>query len=519
MLRMVINYTSNHLNEMDMLEESFSLFSRLLPCPRGGGGKLPNLLMLCLSLLLAGCGMISQYSPNPVEGNNASSSGKNAGGSPRPTSTPMPFAASTQAPVSSLGIDAARLRGVTVTFWHAWTGASGQTIDDLVEEFNRSNPWGVTVSSSAKGSYDQVSEQIALAQKNGDLPDITTAYLYQALAWRSSGVALVDLSPYVNDPVWGLDSQAQADFYPIIWEHDLLAGARYGIPAQGSAQMLYYNTTWAKELGFNDPPVTPEQFKAQACAAAQANERDNDPKNDHTGGYIISTQYSAVLGWMYAFGADIETANGQGYSFNSPPVQETFTYLRGLYDGGCAWLSENQTSEADFAARRGLLAAGSVAGILYQEDAFVQAGSQDEWSIIPFPSPNGKPVISVYNPSFQVLKSTPRQQLASWLFIRWLVEPAHQAQLAEVSGYYPVRASSLKLMGILPAAHPQWETAAEDLLKYARHEPTLPSWLTVRWAVSDAATQLFRYYFEPDQVPILVKLLDDTANDLNAKDK
>ena len=478
-----------------------------------------NLLMLCLSLFLAGCGMISQYSQNPVEGNNASSSGKNTGGKSQPTPTRMPLIAGTPAPASTLGVEVGRLSGVTITFWHAWTGAAGQTIDDLVDEFNRSNPWGVTVNSSAKGSYDQVSEQIVLAQKDGDLPDITTAYLYQALAWRSSGVVLVDLWPYVNDPVWGLDAQAQADFYPVFWQHDLQDGTRYGIPAQGSAQMLYYNTTWAKELGFNDPPVTPEQFQAQACAAAQANKRDKDPKNNQTGGYILSTQYSAVLGWIFAFGADVETADGQGYRFNSMPVQETFAYLRSLYDGGCAWLSENQTSETDFASRRGLLAAGSVSGILYQEDAFVQAGSQDEWSVIPFPSPNGKPVISVYNPSFQVLKSTPQQQLASWLFIRWLVEPAHQAQLAEVSGYFPVRASSLKLMGILPAAHPQWEIAVQDLLKYARNEPALPSWLTVRWALSDAATQLFRYYFEPDQVPVLVKLLDDTANDLNATDK
>jgi hypothetical protein len=37
----------------------------------------------------------------------------------------------------------------------------------------------------------------------------------------------------------------------------------------------------------------------------------------------------------------------------------------------------------------------------------------------------------------------------------------------------------------------------------------------VRWAVEDAATQLFRYYFEQGRVPVLVKLLDDTANELH----
>jgi ABC-type glycerol-3-phosphate transport system substrate-binding protein len=104
--------------------------------------------------------------------------------------------------------------------------------------------------------------------------------------------------------------------------------------------------------------------------------------------------------------------------------------------------------------------------------------------------------------------------LASWLFIQWLSGAERQAQLAQVSGYYPVRASSLEHMGVLPAVHPQWQTAV-DLLSIARPEPALRSWRTVRWAVEDAATQLFRYYFEQDRVPVLVKLLDDMANELH----
>jgi ABC-type glycerol-3-phosphate transport system substrate-binding protein len=134
--------------------------------------------------------------------------------------------------------------------------------------------------------------------------------------------------------------------------------------------------------------------------------------------------------------------------------------------------------------------------------------------VIPFPSPRGEPAITAYGPSFQILRSTPEKQLASWLFVQWLSEAERQAQLAQVSGYYPVRASSLEHMGVLAAAHPQWKTAV-DLLSYAHPEPALRSWDIVRWAVEDAATQLFRYYFEQDRVPVLVKLLDDTAIELH----
>jgi hypothetical protein len=53
------------------------------------------------------------------------------------------------------------------------------------------------------------------------------------------------------------------------------------------------------------------------------------------------------------------------------------------------------------------------------------------------------------------------------------------------------------------------------MLPSARSEPPFPSWGTVRWAVSDAATQLFRYYFTARQVPELLKLLDQTAAELH----
>jgi ABC-type glycerol-3-phosphate transport system substrate-binding protein len=498
---------------IDMPEKSHS--SSPLPLfPWGKGINMPNLLLLCLSLLLAGCGIIDDYARNLASGGGTGASGKSASANTQPTATPKSNPIQTPVSTSTLGIEADRLQGLHITIWHAWMGGPRQVIESQISEFNRSNPWGIQVEATAQGSFDQISDQIVLAGKNGELPNITVAYLYQALAWDASGARLADLTAYVDDPVWGMDEQARADFYPVFWEHDQVSKQRYGVPAQGSAQVLYYNTTWARELGFDAPPHSPEEFRAQACAAAQTFKRDSDPRNDQMGGWIISTDYSAVLGWMYAFGAEIQAADGEGYRFDTPQVEETFDFLRGLLDSGCAWLGESQTPEAEFAARQGLFATGSVAGILYQEEAFIAAGSQDEWDVIPFPSPRGEPTIVAYGPSFQILRSTPDRQLASWLFVQWLSGAERQAQLAQVSGYFPVRASSLEHMGVLPAAHPQWQTAV-DLLSYARPEPALHSWHVVRWTVEDAATQLFRYYFEQDRVPVLVKLLDETANELH----
>ena len=385
-------------------------------------------------------------------------------------------------------------------------------MQDLVKNFNRTNEWGIKVDASYQGGLDDLYAAVAAGLESGEPPDLVVGYPYQAHAW-DAWEQVVDLTQYVDDPVWGFSPQEQADFYPVFWEQDLSEDRRLGLPAQRSGQVLYYNTTWAKELGFTAPPVTPEQFRQQACAAARVNQQDDDPDNNATGGYIFTTNYSAALGWIQAFGGEVLNAGRDGYRFDTPAVKNAFTFLRRLYDEGCAWLSDSQLPETAFAARQGLFAAGSVMGIPHQAEMFERLGSADQWTVIAFPSPAGTPAINVYGPSFSLLPSTPEQQLAAWLFVKWLVDTENQAQLIEASAGFPLRVSVLDEVNIASGSYPQWG-AAVDLLSNAKAEPSLASWRLARWAVYDAFTQLFRYYFSADQVPDLAELLNETAADL-----
>ena len=221
-----------------------------------------------------------------------------------------------------------------------------------------------------------------------------------------------------------------------------------------------------------------------------------------------------MLGWIYASGGDVVNADGDGYQFNTSQVKDTFTFLRKLYDAGCAWLPTTLAPEQAFASRGGLFRTGSVMDIPYQIQAFDQASNNDKWTALPFPSATGTPAIDVYGPSYSIFPSNQQKQLAAWLFIKWMASPETQARLVEANGSFPLGASTVDKLGDYKNSHPQW-AAALALLPDARAEPPLKSWETVRWAVLDAATQLFRYYFTVDQVPTLAKLLDQTAADLN----
>ena len=78
-----------------------------------------------------------------------------------------------------------------------------------------------------------------------------------------------------------------------------------GLPAPASADLLYYNQTWAEELGLAVPPATPAQLKIQGLRRGEA-----DPNDGGAGGSLISTEYPAVLGWLSASGADILAPSG-----------------------------------------------------------------------------------------------------------------------------------------------------------------------------------------------------------------
>ena len=123
-------------------------------------------------------------------------------------------------------------------------------------------------------------------------------------------------------------------------------------------------------------------------------------------------------------------------------------------------------------------------------------------------------VLDVYGPSYIMLTSSPEEQLASWVFVKWLLAPLNQARFIEATASFPLRAATLVHLGDFSQRHPQWRTAVEAL-PLAQGEPDLASWGVVRWALQDAGVQLFRSYFTIDQIPGLVGFLDRTASDLH----
>ncbi len=433
--------------------------------------------------------------------------------------TPTLEATATPEPPPTLAVDVDDLRGTTIEFWHihgfllpAMQG--GDTLQALLDEFNHSNEWEISVRSTSFNDYEEIFTTIQ-SSIYGDLPDLVLGYNYQAASLFRSGELLADLSPFMNDPRFGLSQAEREDFFPVFWRQDQEGQARLGLPFYRSAQVLLYNQSWAQELDFRDAPATAEEFQEQACAAAaEASSQEDNPQG--SGGWAIDTTAPTLAAWMYAFQGELDRQGERGYAFGEPGSEQAFRFLRELYDEGCAWLPGSQYPNQEFASRQALFISSSIAGLNHQQAALQAAGSPDNWTAIPFPGQEGEPVIVAYGPSLFVLRSEPEQELAAWLLARWLASPEIQARWVRSQGTFPTRASSLEALDDFRDDHPQW-AAAVDLLPYTRLEPGRPSWSLVHFVLSDAGRYLFSPLVTARQVPEILETLEQTAAELDGQ--
>jgi ABC-type glycerol-3-phosphate transport system substrate-binding protein len=392
---------------------------------------------------------------------------------------------------------------------------TGEIFQAILDEFNRTNKYGISVIGTAYEGFGSLDDAMQTAISSGSLPEVVVDYGYRARLWETSG-ALADLTPYVDDPVWGLTADEQADFFPTFWAEDMTAkgsaSIRLGIPYYRSAYVLFYNQTWAAELGYPEPPVTPEDFRLRACAAAESIAGSGNKTNLVKGGLLITPEPGALTAWIYAFGGEIVNPEAGGYLFKTPETRQAFTYLKGLQESGCARSDSKVDASAEFADRRALFLAGSLYDIPSQRDAILQTNSGDAWQVIPFPS-GQQPVVDTYGPSLLMTRSTDAQQLASWLVIEWLVYPPNQAEYVQQLGVYPTRQNTLSYLSHAELTASQWIQAL-GLLPDAHAEPILQSWDTVRWVLSDASLELFSPQVGADQVPSLIDQLDGVAQEI-----
>ncbi len=472
-------------------------------------------LTLLVTLVFAACGQATAtVAPAP-----ASTSGRLT---VTPSVTPVPAAAPT--PAQRIEVTPDALRGIRIQVWHAFSGPAANVFTNQLAQFNTINQWGIVVYQTQQGNYADLFDSVDTALTSTQRPDLVAALPEQALIWAAKG-AVVDLNPYVYDPAWGLTASEIADIPSAFWMQDWVDGQQLGVPAQRSARFLFYNQTWARELGFDSTPATADEFRQQACAANQYWRKDSDKTNDGYGGWIVSSQPDTVLSWLLAFGGGvIKDGNIQ---FATAANQLALEFLKGLYDENCAWISTEPNPYVSFARRSALFVTGDLAEAPRLARTLTRLGNSDEWTVLPFPGKNGTALVTSGS-SYTLLQSTPdgvgaaegtgtfsaQTQLAAWLFVRWLLSPENQAKWVEATGLLPLRFSALDLLGQYHTDHPQWHIAV-GYIPEAQGRPQLAAWRKAQHILGDGAEFIFRTNLAVEKIPSVLNEMDAMVEELS----
>ena len=394
-----------------------------------------------------------------------------------PTATPKPAepaaATATPEPAEPAGpYENVDPSGAQVLWWHQHSGGRQEGLDEMVAEFNADNEWGIEITAEYAGGYGDIYDKMINAIAADDptlMPNLTVGYANQVAKYQLSE-ALVDMDDFVESAKWGLGEEEKADFYQGIFEADVSptfgdGHFRMGFPPNRSMEVMYYNLDWLNEMGYDGPPETWAEFKEMSCQATDA--------DAGTVGYEISTDASRFASMVFSRHGTYFEEDGSSFTFTNDTVVETMTFIKEMYDEGCAVLiAESYGDQTDFGNYKALFTIGSSSGLPYYASA-VESGEQGEfqWGVAPLPYMDGgdEPVMNLYGASVTVPKTTPEQELAAWLFVKWFTGPEQNVRWARISNYFPVRHSAADLMGDYLEANPVYKTAF-DLLPYSTYE-------------------------------------------------
>jgi multiple sugar transport system substrate-binding protein len=379
--------------------------------------------------------------------------------------------------------------GQTITYWYQHTGANGTAMAKMIDDFNATNEWKITVKGEYAGSYNDIYNKMVAAIAAKSPPELVVAYQNQSATYEVNN-AVVDMNAYVQDSKWGIGKDLP-DYIAGFINQDVSAqfgGMRLGFPPNRSIEVMYVNTDMLAAAGITAPPRTWDEFTADSVKVTN--------KDKGTYGYALDNlDASHVYAFLISRGGDFARPDGKGYTLNTPQMKATMLYMRSLITQGIARkIPKKYDDQNDFGNGLAAFTTGSTSGLTFY-DAAVKSNKNGPfaWVIAPIPQLTtvGTPAINLYGASVSIMKTTPAKQLAAWLFIKWFSDPKQQAQWTRVSYYFPVRKSTAPLIQDLLDKDPRFSTAW-SLLQNAtlKAEPPYAGYDLVRDAITSAYSKI-----------------------------
>ncbi|SEI72524.1 sn-glycerol 3-phosphate transport system substrate-binding protein [Deinococcus reticulitermitis] len=295
---------------------------------------------------------------------------------------------------------------------------------------------------SYKGSYNDSLQATILAARQGRPPALVQIFEVGSQLALDSGAF---------QPVSGIKRVDFSDYLRPVINYYTIGGRVNSLPFNSSSPVLYYNQDLMQKAGLN-PKQPPTTFAGilSACKKIEAAKLGANCFGMSLNGWFIEQ-------WMAQQGATLLN-NGNGrekratsVNLDSPQGRKIFTFFKTLQDN--KWFSYTgkledwDGSDAIFTNQKVVFHITSTADIGNIRDAAGKSGFKVGVGVLPIPDGSKRSGVVIGGASLWIPKAISKAQAEGALdFALYMTNTRNMADWHKLTGYYPVRQSSIALL-------------------------------------------------------------------------
>ena len=330
----------------------------------------------------------------------------------------------------------------TVEFWHSFGDAKRSGwIQARADEYNKTHS-GVKVVPSYKGSYNDSLQATILAARQGKAPALVQIFEVGSQLALDSGAF---------QPVSSVKNVDFSDYIKPVINYYTIGGKVNSLPFNSSSPVLYFNQDLMKKAGL-DPKQPPTTYGGliKACQKIEAANLDTTCFGMSLNGWFIEQ-------WMAQQGAPLLN-NGNGRqgratatNLDSKAAKNIFTFFKTMQDRKyytyTGKLEDWDGSDAIFTNQKSVFHITSTADIGNIRDAAKKAGFSVGVGVLPIADGSKRNGVVIGGASLWISKGISKPQAEGALdFALYMTNTQNMAEWHKLTGYYPVRQSSIELL-------------------------------------------------------------------------
>ena len=366
-----------------------------------------------------------------------------------------------------------------------WTiGREGEVVQQLLPEFERTHP-GVRIDIQ-QIPLTAAHEKLLTAFAGDALPDMaqlgnTWLPEFVSVGALESLQANIDKSAVVK----------AADYFPGIWDTNVIDGIVYGVPWYVDTRLLFYRTDLLGQAGFAQPPRDWNEW-AKSMAAIKAN-----VGADRFAVYLPLNEFEPLLNLALEQSDGLLRDNDTRGNFESAGFRRALAFYGDAFDKKWAPTITNiQLPNIWDEFGKGFVTYYISGPWNIGEFKRREPQLDGHWSTAVLPGPDGQGTGAAGGSSLVIFHNSKNKQVA-WELAEFLSGVSQQQKFYELTGDMPSRRSAWESSAL---ANDPYARAFHEQLERAKPTPKIPEWERIVNEMQLAAARVVQGHQPVDQV-------------------